>query len=68
MEIGEHKMLKLSDINDYIVDTQLVRITAYNIKLYEGICGDIPMKFSKYELVPQKSASFDDVIVIELDC
>lgn len=61
-------MLKLSDINDYIDDNQDVRIIAYNIKLFEGACGDIPIKLSKYELVPQKIVTDHETIVIELDC
>lgn len=61
-------MLKLSDINDYISDNQKVRIVAYNIKLFEDLCGDIPIKLSKYELVPQKIVTDHETIVIELDC
>ena len=61
-------MLKLSDINDYFDDKQDVRIVAYNIKLYEGEAGNIPAKYIKYELVPQKIVTDHETIVIELDC
>lgn len=62
------KLLKLMDINDYFNDNQDVLIVAYNIKLYEGTFGNIPVKYSKYELVPQKIVTDHETIVIELDC
>lgn len=62
------KLLTLSDINDYFDDNQSVQIIAYNIKLYDGTCGNIPMMYAKYELVPQKIRTIDNKIIIELDC
>ena len=62
------KELTLMDINDYIMDEQKVQIIAYNIPLFEGACGDIPVKYSKYPLVPQKTHVSNETLVIELDC
>ena len=62
------KLLTLNDVNDYFDDTQLVQMIAYNIKLYEGTMGNIPMMYGKYELVPQKIHVEKQHIVIELDC
>lgn len=62
------KLLTLNDINDYFDDNQMVLLEAYNIKLYAGTMGNIPMMYGKYELVPQKIHVQDNSIVIELDC
>lgn len=64
----QDKRLKLLDITDYIDDNQTVKLVAYNIPLYCGACGDIPVKYSKYPMEPQKITSSESVITIHIDC
>ena len=56
------------DLTDYIDDNQPVKLIAYNIPLYFGACGDIPVKYSKYNLEFQKIKILEHAIVIEIDC
>lgn len=65
-------MLKLFDINDYIEDTQQVKILAYGITLYEGDALHMPAGYCKYNLDPSQRRIYVDSntqqIVITLDC
>ena len=60
--------LRLTDIVGYIKDTQKVELYAYEIPLFSGEFGDIPAKFTMYEIDPQSIEECGHKIIICLDC
>lgn len=62
------KELTLSDITPYLNDDTDVKITAYNITLYEGDALHIPLGYAIYPITSQHITTDHETIVIDIDC